>query len=421
VNGWHETCRICKAHLGRGSREPSDRALWMGRQPLANALQPTRELAIGLDTHPLEVLVCPCCTLAQLSVAVERELLFGGDYAYQTPASTELSEHYITVNNRIECLDVPPHSFVVDVGSNNGEFLLQMPWWAKTKLGVEPSINVGEIARKRGVETIIDFFCLPVARSIRKQFGVANVVVLRHCLAHVDDMHEIIESAVDVLDDDGILYIENAYWPATVANAEYGQIYHEHMSYLTVQAAQELLHQHGMKIVDVDLSPVHGGSIMIYADKKGTSRVPTRALGDAIATEVACKPAESFLQKDVEHLILKLRHFVDTTNKSLFLYGASAKASTMVNAAGISKRIAGALDASPIKQGKFMPGSGIEIMSTELLKHIEDPVNSICLLSSSTYQNEILQEQKPYIDRGGQFVSLVGKTQFWPSTVTGKL
>lgn len=396
-------CRIC---AGQRSHVVAD----MGEHPLANALQPTRALAKSLPRYPLELLRCdnPDCALMQLSVSVDRELLFGEQYMYATPDSPELDAHYDTIMARLEHLGVPEHSFVVEVGSNTGQFLASLPGWAKDKLGVDPSVNVGRMARDRGIATIIDFFGPAVAAHIKKQYGLADVVVMRHCLAHTDSAREMIRSARLILDGGGLLVIENAYWLRTAKNIEYGQVYHEHMSYFSLRALRRLLEMHEMRMVHVDIAEVHGGSFVVYACRTQAHRKTTSSVACAMEDDERERVATANFAVAARCMNDDLKEFVRSRSQAglkTYLYGASAKASTITNCAGLTDAdICAAFDASPLKQGKFMPGSGIEILPPLRLQHIEEPGKSVCMLTSRNYVSEILQEQREYLTAGGRFV-----------------
>src|SRR6185369_884516 len=321
-------CRIC--------RKPIRLLLDLGEQPLANALRdsPTDPM----PKYPLEFCVCDTCKLCQLSVAVDKEVLFG-NYFYESTKSKELSDHYYWIreilSKRFEFDD--KNAFVIEIGSNTGDFLRSIE--AREKLGVEPAENIAKIARERGVQTICDFFSRAVSCSILKQFGKADFVVARHCLAHVDDIHEIVAGVARILSRNGVFLIENAYVMDTFQAAQWDQIYHEHMSYLSLTPMTELLAQHGLRVAHVGYSSVHGGSILIFATPKDSRwSESTSVMSTLMQEEKYFKLNElEWFVKSSSRSILEIGSIVRSLSemgKTVDTFGASAKGNTMINACG---------------------------------------------------------------------------------------
>jgi SAM-dependent methyltransferase len=394
------TCRICSGELGL--------VLALGDHPVPNALP--REPAQDVERFPLDFMRCQGCGLFQLGAALPADKLFG-DYAYETPESLALSAQYKLVEEELaklglyaEMLTHRP-GLVVEVGSNNGRFLEALTWWGP-KLGVEPSA-VGERARERGVETRKAYFDRAEASAIRDERGPAMLIVMRHCLAHVDDIHELMAAAALLLARRGVLYVENAYVYSTLLGGQYDQIYHEHMSYLAVGPMAELAGAHSLEIFRVVQTPVHGGSMGFFLGHRA-GRDVDGSVSSAIRTEVDLDQAgavSSFAtgaKAAIEELGAMVRSLA-ARGLVVDCYGAAAKGVTVLNAAGLTSReIRQCLDGSTLKHGRFVPGTGIPIRGKHAW-HV-DPRPDYTLVTAWNYLDEILADERPYEQLGGKWI-----------------
>ena len=364
-------CRFC----GQSLRT----VLNLGETPIANALCTTQEEALAAPRFPLELMVCRArdCGLYQLSVAVDPEVLFPPGYTYATPDNPELTAHYRTTLDWLRPM-LTHGSVCVEIGSNNGRFLANVQM--QNCIGVEPS----SVKAVPGTNTIRAFFTEELVEKgvLAEQMRAlprlppstgADLIVARHCLAHIDDVHDVMRGVEKLLGHRGVLYIENAYALDTLMGGQFDQIYHEHLSYFTLTALEWLLDQHGMKVLDVRLSRVHGGSIMVAAVREGHPASASGAVGmlglaertDPLGLERRFLD-QACLRIGVTRsagLAPFLRTAVLGRTPTLDAWGAAAKAVTRFAASMLThEHIRQCYDDSPLKQGKFLPGSGIPIV-----------------------------------------------------------
>jgi len=391
-------CRICFGELGL--------VLSLGQHPVPNRLPKAADEPVA--RYPLDLKRCQGCGLFQLGHVLPADELFG-DYAYETPESPSLTAHYERVYEMVA--DVVAHvlthrpGLVVEVGSNNGAFLGPLPWWGK-KIGVDPSA-AAERAEERGIETRKAYFSRAEAAAIRKDHGPAMLVVMRHCLAHVDDIHELMAGAALLLDTRGALYVENAYVYSTLLGGQYDQIYHEHMSYLAVGPMKELAESHSLEIVRVAEAPVHGGSMGFFLAHKGQRGVGP-SVAEAIRREVDLDQAgvvgsfASGAKAAIEELGAMVRSLSEQ-GKVVDCYGASAKGVTVLNAAGLTrKEIRQCLDGSARKHGRYVPGTGIPIVPKGTHRTPWQP--DYCIVTAWNYLDEIRRDEAEYEARGGKWI-----------------
>lgn len=401
------SCRICSGELGL--------VLSLGRHPIPNAL-PTRP-DLGERRFPLDLMRCDHCGLFQLGGVLPKEALFGEHYAYATPDSPALTAHYRRVYEL--CGEVGVYAevllranrrpgFVVEVGSNNGAFLVPMPWEG-AKLGVEPSLDVGEIARGRGLETLDYCFTKVVAEGIRRDRGPADLIVMRHCLAHVDDIHELVAAAKILLSERGVLFIENAYVVSTLLGGQYDQIYHEHMSYLAAEPMQMLAEAHGLTLLRVAEAPVHGGSVLFFLARPGVHRTDP-SVEAALAREEGLDEAGyvATFVRGAERSIAELGAMVRSLaaeGKVIDCYGAAAKGVTVLNAAGLTrKEIRQCLDSSPLKHGHYVPGTAIPIVDKAAWQSSNFAWPDYAIVTAWNYLDEIRADEQAYEKAGGKWI-----------------
>lgn len=398
-----ERCRMCRG------RDLS-LVLSFGSVPLANALRTTRRPWADVDepTFPLELMFCRGCKLVQLGIAVDKEILFGGSYAYATPDTPSLRAHYAEVYKTLESLGcLTTDTLAVEIGSNTGAFLRGLPTIRAT-VGVEPSLSIATSANLSGVDTYNDFFNAGTAKILRNEWGRAGLIIARHCFAHIDDLDEVMQGVRDLLAPEGVFYFENAYVVDTMEGVQFDQIYHEHMSYLGVLSVKNYLEAWGMDLIHVERKPVHGGSMLFYAKvpRRDGQTVIRRSVYDACELEWALFEGgmiDRFVSR-TQRCIVELRAMVESLTKNdrkIDLYGVTAKSSTLINVTGIGEMIRHATDASSIKCGKYLPGSAVKVLTKEEWR--QDPAD-YALMGAWNYEAEILAEEAKYLENGGKFI-----------------
>lgn len=401
-----DTCRICKsAHLTR--------ILALGEHPPVDNFIKETELK-NEKRYPLDVYFCNTCNLVQLLDVVDEGELFHGDYAYFSSASKPLVDHFHSYAEDLKNEYLKEGDLVVDIGSNDG-ILLQFFGEQYRVLGIEPSSNVAELARKKGVDTLDGFFTIAMAEEIVKKYGKAKVISANNVFAHIDDIDEIIRAVKILLADDGVFVTESHYLLDLVSKLEFDTVYHEHLCYYSVKPLMHFFGRFDMEIHDVRRVPTHGGSIRVYA--RFAKGEPVLESVDALlALEEqeglhSLARFESF-QKDVEAIreeLVKLIRGFRKEGKIVSAYGAPAKGNTLLNFCGFtSDDISYVTDTTPYKIGLFTPGSHIPVVSPEIL--INETPEYILLLAWN-YRDFILEKEKDLRTRGTQFIIPVPKVE----------
>ncbi|MDP2342943.1 MAG: class I SAM-dependent methyltransferase [Deltaproteobacteria bacterium] len=392
-------CRSCGGGLAL--------LLDLGSSPLANRLLPGDGVVVDEPRYPLELARCTTCSLLQLTLSVAPDLLFR-DYVYFSSNSDAMVEHARALSERLtQERQLGASSCVVEVASNDGYLLRHYLERGVRVLGIDPAENVARVAKERfGIDTVVDFFGLELAASLRAQGTRADVLHAHNVVAHVPDINGFVAGVAAVLADDGVAVIEVPYALDMLDACEFDTIYHEHIFYFALTPMLPLFARHGLAVVDVERIAIHGGSLRLFVARAGAVvAASVAALRDQEEQRGINEAAlyAGFAAR-VKTLCSDLRALIEQERKRgpVVAYGASAKGTTLMHAAGIgAEQIAWVVDRSVVKQGRRTPGTQLRIFPTEKL--LEDMPPAVLLLTWN-FADEILQQQAEYRRRGGRFI-----------------
>jgi C-methyltransferase C-terminal domain/Putative zinc binding domain/Methyltransferase domain len=384
----------------------------LGSTPLANALVKPEDRGSLEARYPLRLVFCPDCTLVQITETVRPEILFR-DYLYFSSFSDTMVKHAKELAVRLIAeRSLGPHSLVVEVASNDG-YLLQFYRRSEVPvLGVEPATNIARAAIDRGIPTVCQFFGKSLAERLISEGKRADVIHANNVLAHVAELNGFVHGFRLLLKNDGIVVVEVPYAIDMIDRSEFDTIYHEHLCYFSLTALDHLFRRNGLVIVDVERLEIHGGTLRIIAmraDAPGLAKVDRSSVVQLLRYEDERNANRlafySRFGENVERLrddLVELLRSLKAQRKSIAVYGASAKGSTLLNYFGIGRDLLDfVVDRSSAKQGLLTPGTHLEICSPQRLL---DAMPDYVLLLTWNFADEILEQQAEYRRRGGHFI-----------------
>ena len=399
------TCRGCDSNTLVS-------VLDLGVQPLANELLPTADSVDEL--FPLHLRICPSCGLGQVGEYASRERIFR-DYRYLSSVSTSWLAHgkrYVEMMQRELALDST--ALVVEVASNDGYLLHQFRERGIPVLGVEPAENVARVAQDSGIETLTVFLGVDTAQQIVDGYGHPRLVAANNVMAHVPNLDDFVGGLAVLCDDETIVTIENPSFVTLLNEVQFDTIYHEHFSYLSAHAVQVIVRRHGLELIRVEELSTHGGSYRYWVARatgrrdQGTDTVIRRELTAGLLEPKLWSGFARRSHETIEGLASWVADNVAAKHR-IAAYGAAAKGNTLLNAAHISDaEVSLVADASPEKQGWFLPLSHIPIVAPSSLSGA-DPTDVLILPWNIAPEiSPIVQELCP---SSRQWIAVPGMTE----------
>ena len=397
-------CRFCGSPLGHTFAD-------LGMSPVSNAFLKAEQLNLKESFYPLHAYVCDSCLLVQLEQFESPEAIFNEEYAYFSSYSESWLKHADAyAAEMVRRFGFDQTSLVVELASNDGYLLQYFVGKRIPVLGVEPSANVAEAARKKGVETLVKFFGVNTARELAAQGRQPDLLLGNNVLAHVPDLNDFVAGMKILLKPDGVITMEFPHLLRLMQENQFDTIYHEHFSYFSFLTVEKVFASHGLTLFDVQRLSTHGGSLRIFAKHFSDQSKDVTGAVNALLKEEREAGLDNLdaYDKFAERVRATKRKFLQflveakDSGKSIAAYGAPAKGNTLLNYCGVRTDFVDyAVDRSPQKQGMFLPGTHIPIYEPErIFKTKPDYV----LILPWNLQEEIVQQMGGIRAWGGKFI-----------------
>jgi SAM-dependent methyltransferase len=386
----------------------------LGTAPPSIAYLTREQLGAPEKWFPLRVFTCTSCWLVQTEDYAHRDELFASDYAYFSSVSSSWLRHaadYVGAMTKRFGLD--GNSFVVEVASNDGYLLQYVKAQGIPCLGIEPTASTANAARAKGLDVREEFFGISVAERLLHEGLAADLMVANNVLAHVPDINDFVGGFARQLKPRGVATFEFPHLMRLVAECQFDTVYHEHFSYLSLTAVDRIFRVNGLEVFDVEPLVTHGGSLRVHAQRLDTRPFDRRGTVDAmldhersagVATAAFYQGFQARADRIKDDL---LRFLIDCKygGRTVMAYGAAAKGNTLLNYGGVrADLLASVVDLNPAKQGKYLPGSRIPIVTPQAIEATRP--NHILILPWNL-KAEVMRQLAFIRQWGGSFVTAV--------------
>jgi hypothetical protein len=399
-----ERCRVC----GNSDLIPF---LHLGDQSLTGVFPCTR--GEPLTRGPLELVKChggaESCGLVQLRHSYSSAELYGANYGYRSSLNRSMVEH---LRKKVDALSstvtLDQGDVVLDIGSNDGTTLSFYPS-SLTRVGMDPTAARFRRFYEKDIVAIADFFS---ADRFRAEFGnrKAKIVTSIAMFYDLECPLEFVQEVAQILHDDGIWHFEQSYMPVMLAQTAYDTICHEHLEYYALGQVQWMMERCGLKILDVQLNDVNGGSFGVTVAKRTSRKEPNvGAIQQILRDEdrlgdISLAPFHNFAARVAEHRenLLSLLGRLMEDEATVLGYGASTKGNVILQFCGITaEQIPFIAEVNEDKFGCFTPGTEIPIIS-EAEAHAMNP--DYLLVMPWHFRENLIEREAAYLERGGSMI-----------------
>lgn len=400
-------CRLCKSDklnifFNLGNHQPS------------NSLK--KKINEIIPSIPLKLLFCKSCKTVQLSDTANPKLLFE-KYVWVTGTSDGAKKYAKVFYSRVKKKLTKKKNFICEIASNDGTFLNIFKKKGNKVLGIDPAKNISIVANKNGIKTLPEFFDENLSNKIKQSYGSPDLIFARNVIPHVEGIISIVKGISNLIHKDGKVAIEFHYSKKILDELHYDSIYHEHLFYFSIHTLTNLFKKYKLFPFDVDISPISGGSLVIYFSKKRkTIKTKLKKLINyekkiKINSLKTWKKFQNDSKKHSEKLLNLIKNI--KLNYKIFGYGASARSSTLLNYAKINHAYLDFIvDKNPLKSNKFTAGTNIKIISPLLAKK-KIKNYKYCILLAWNFRREIIEELKKLKFKGKVIVPLPNKTKIY--------
>lgn len=396
-----DNCRVCKA-------SNFTKVLTFGPTPLANAFLKKEQVDKEEYFYPLDVYFCNNCKFLTLGHVVSPVELFK-NYVYVSSTSQVFINHFkLFAQDVYRRFKLNGKSLVMDIGSNDGILLKPFKTLGTKVLGIEPASKIAAVAEKEGIETIDKFFSVRLAKKIAGEAGKVKIATATNVFAHIDDLDEVIKGLDVLLEKDGVFIMEAPYLVDFLEKRYFDLVYHEHLSYWSINSLITLFKRFNMEVFDIQKVIVHGGTIRTFIARKGIyGKEKSVAKFLSLEKKWKLQEKETYLQfedKVLENKIKLLAFLrkIKSEDKKIIGYGAPAKGNTLLNYFSIGQEFLDYIvDDSSWKQGLYSPGKRIPVVSPKVLA--QDKVDYVLILAWN-FAESIMANNKEFVRKGGKFI-----------------
>ena len=349
-------------------------------------------------------------SLFQLNNHPKPKMMFNENYPFFTGSSKGMINHFKNYAGWIKKNYLKKNYNLIEIGSNDGTFLNNFKNSKIKTLGIEPSSNVANVSKGKGIKTINNFFTYENVKKIKSLKNKTDIICAANVVCHVPNLTDLIRGVNHLLNDNGLFIFEEPYLGSMYKKTSYDQIYDEHIFMFSVNSIKKVFKLFNFELINVIPQKTHGGSMRYVVGRLGKHKINNNVLKllkdekkkkiDSIQGclnfKKKCEISKKKLNKKVESILKK--------GKNIAGYAATSKSTTILNYCGINhKHIDFICDTTPNKINSFSPGTHIPIVSVDYYKK---NIPDYTFLFAWNHKKEIFLKEKKILKKTKWFAHI---------------
>ena len=403
------SCRIC------GSKNLTS-ILNLGDQYFANYSPKSNDVVPFEEKIPLELVRCDksidpkSCGLVQLRHTTPPNLMYDRYFYRSGINQTMINNLNEIAQQAISKIKLNPNDIVIDIGCNDGTLLQNYKELPIRSVGFDPAKNMVQFSKQTGAAIITEFFS---AEEFIKNYGSekAKIITSIAMFYDLENPNQFVDDISKILHPDGIWILELSYLPLMLSQNAFDTIVHEHLEYYHLDALEFLLSKFNLKVVDIQLNDINGGSFRVVVQHKEKSfdnnsleHITELREKEKNLNLHTVQPFDDFIKKindEKDKLVTFIKNEV-SAGKTVHCYGASTKGNTLLQFYNLDKKLIQFIaDRNPDKWGRRTIGTDISIISEEE-SHSMNPDYFLILLWH--FIKEFKEREKDYLKNGGKLL-----------------
>jgi methylation protein EvaC len=386
-----------------------------GQQPIANNFL-GKENFNNEYFFEMETAFCNSCLSFQLKNQPSPNQMFNENYAFFSGTSRLMAEHFKDFSSMVlDYIKDDKDPFVVEIGSNDGIMLTNFLERDIRHLGIDPSENVVNVSKEKGINAIVDFFDYDVAKRTVAEYGKASAFIAANVMCHIPYINSVVDGIDELMKEEGVVIFEDPYLGEVIKKTTYDQIYDEHTFLFSAHSVQKIFARKDFELINAYPQETHGGSMRYILARKGMHAVHQN-VSDLLKEEeleglTSTSTYITFKEncESYKENLLSLLEELKASGKTIAGYAATSKSTTIINYCGITNLHLDCIyDTTPIKQNKFSPGAHIPIKPhSEFNSNYPD----YALLFGYNHSKEIFAKEQEFEAQGGKWISFVPKVE----------